>query len=83
MNPRLTSPTRGWTRSKKIYNPTACRMELTKLEKKRWQRHIFQVKEQDENTEIISEVGTGQKEFRVIIVKMIKELWRRRDAQKS
>lgn len=44
---------------------------------------MVQVKEQDENTEIISEVGTGQKEFRVIIVKMIKELWRRRDAQKS
>ena len=44
---------------------------------------MVQVKEQDKNTEIISEVGTGQKEFRVIIVKMIKELWRRRDAQKS
>ena len=40
---------------------------------------MVQVKEQDENTEIISEVGTGQKEFRVIIVKMIKELGRRID----
>ena len=49
--PRLTSPTRQWTRSKKIYNPTACKMEPTKLEKKRWQRHIFQVKEQDETPE--------------------------------
>ena len=50
-----------------------------------WQRNKFQMKEQDKTPdEELSEVEIGnlpEKEFRVMIIKMIKELRRRMDAQ--
>ena len=45
---------------------------------------MFQTKEQDKITEELSDMEIGnlpEKECRLIIVKMIKELWRRMDAQ--
>ena len=50
----------------------------------RQQRNIFQTKEQDKTPEELNEVEIGnlpEKEFRVIIVKMIEELESRMDAQ--
>ena len=50
----------------------------------RWQRNIFQMKEQDKTPEQLSEVERGnspKKEYRVIIVKMIQEFMNRMDAQ--
>ena len=53
----------------------------------RLQRNIFQMKEQDKTLEEkLSEVETGslpKKEFRLVIIKMIKELGRRMDAQRE
>ena len=55
------------------------------LEKIRWQRNIFQTKEQKENPRrTTSEVELGnlpEKEFRVIIVKMIQDLRKRMETQ--
>ena len=50
----------------------------------RQQRNMFQMKEQDKTPEELSEVEIGnlpEKEFRVMIVKMINELRKRMDAQ--
>ena len=50
----------------------------------RQQKSMFQTKEQDKITEELSDMEIGnlpEKECRLIIVKMIKELWRRMDAQ--
>ena len=50
----------------------------------RWQRNIFQTKEQDKIPEELSEVEIGsllEKEFRVMIIEIIKELGRRMDAE--
>ena len=50
----------------------------------RQQRNIFQTKEQDKTAEELNEVEIGnlsEKEFSVIIVKMIEELESRMDAQ--
>ena len=51
----------------------------------RQQRNVFQMKEQDKTPEEeLSEVKIGylpEKEFRVMIAKMIKELRRKMDAQ--
>ena len=51
----------------------------------RWLRNKFQTMEQDKTPEEeLSEVKIGnlpQKEFRIMIIKMIKELRRRMDAQ--
>ena len=51
----------------------------------RWQRNMFQMKEQDKTPEEqLSDVEVGnlpEKEFRVVIVKMIQELRKRIDAQ--
>ena len=56
-----------------------------KLDKMRWQRNIFQKKEHDKNPqEQLSEVEIGnlpEKEFRVMIVKMIQDLGKRMEAQ--
>ena len=49
----------------------------------RQQRNIFQTKEQDKISEL-SEVEIGnlpEKELRVMIIKMIQELWKRMDAE--
>ena len=49
----------------------------------RCQRNMFQMKEQEKTPEELSEVEIGilpEKEFRVMIVKMIKELGIRMDA---
>ena len=51
-----------------------------------WQRNIFQTKEQDKTPEELSEVEIGnlpEKEFRVMIIKMMKELRRRMHRAKS
>ena len=50
------------------------------------QRNIVQTKEQDKTSEQLSEVEIGnlpEKEFRVMIVKMIQELWKRMDAERE
>ena len=50
----------------------------------RQQRNIFQTKEQDKISEQLSEVEIGnlpEKELRVMIIKMIQELWKRMDAE--
>ena len=50
----------------------------------RQQRNMFQVKEQDKTPEELSEVEIGnlpEKEFRVVITKMIEELGRIVDTQ--
>ena len=42
----------------------------------RWQRNVFQMKEQDKTPEELSDVEIGnlpEKEFRVMIVKMIQK----------
>ena len=52
----------------------------------RQQRNIVQTKEQDKTSEQLSEVEIGnlpEKEFRVMIIKMIQELWKRMDAERS
>ena len=50
----------------------------------RWQRNVFQMKEQDKTPEEeLSEMEIGnlsEKEFRVMTVKVIKEFRRRMDA---
>ena len=58
----------------------------TFLGKMRQQRSVFQTKEQDNAQEDLSEVETGSltnKEFEVMIVKMIKELGRRTDEHRN
>jgi len=50
----------------------------------RKQRNMFQTKEQDKTPKELNEVGTEnllEKEFRVVIIKMIKELKRIWDEQ--
>ena len=50
----------------------------------RWQRNIFQTKEQDKIPEELSEVEIGsllEKEFRVMIIEIIKELGIRMEAK--
>ena len=50
----------------------------------RWQRNIFQTKEQDKTPEELSELEIGNlpdKVFKVMIIKMIKEFERRMDEQ--
>ena len=53
------------------------RNKSSKLGKTRQQRNMFEMKEQDKISEELSEVETGnlpEKELKVMIVKMIKEL---------
>ena len=50
----------------------------------RWQRNVFQTKEQDKTREELSDVEIGnlpEKEFRVMTVKMIQTLGRKMNAQ--
>lgn len=54
----------------------------------RQQRNMFKTKEQDKTLEELSEVEIGllflnlhEKEFRIVIIKMMKKLGRRMDAQ--
>ena len=48
------------TKSKKSYDPTACEKEATEKGKMRWQRNMFQMKEQDKNPqEQLSEMEIG------------------------
>ena len=50
----------------------------------RWQRNRFQTKEEDKTPEELSEVEIGNlpyREFKVMIIKMFKELRRRFDEQ--
>ena len=59
----------------------------SKADKMRQQRNMFQMKEQDKiSKEKLSEEETGnlpEKEFTVMIIKMIEEFERRVDAQRS
>ena len=50
----------------------------------RWQRNVFQMKDQDKTAEELSDVDVSnlpEKEFRVMIVKVIQDLGRKMDAQ--
>ena len=72
------------TRSNRNYKTCSLRnrdQKHRKLDKMRWQKNIFQMKEQDKTSEEqLSEVEIGnlpEKEFRVMIVKMIQDLGKR------
>ena len=75
---KATSP-----RLRNITNLLHTKNTNSNLNKMRCQRNMFQMKEQEKTPEELSEVEIGilpEKEFRVMIVKMIKELGIRMDA---
>ena len=70
---------RADSRSKKNYNPAACGTKTTFTERQvKKQRAIYQMKEQDKTPEKqLNEVEIGnlpEKEFRIMVVKMIQDL---------
>ena len=75
-----TSPTRRQTpeRGAIIMQPTERRLKHRKLDNMTWQRNMSQTKEQDKNSQgKLNEVEIGnlpEKEFKVMIVKMIQDL---------
>ena len=77
------------SRSKKNYNPAACGTKTTfterQTDKMKRQRAMYQMKEQDKTPEEqLNEVEIGnlpEKEFRIVIVKMIQDLGKTMEAK--
>ena len=76
---------RADSRSKKNYNPAACSHIHRKIDEMKRQRTMYQMKEQDKTPEKqLNEVEIGnlpEKEFRIMIVKMIQDLGIRMEAK--
>ena len=76
---------RADSRNKKDYNPAACGMKTTFTDKMKRQRTMYQMKEQEKTPEKqLNEVEIGnftEKEFRIMIVKMIQDLRKRMEAK--